>query len=120
MFKTIVAGSRYWKDYEFIKGHLDILLANKLPNVQIISGGALGVDTLGEKWALANGINPVRITAQWEKYGKAAGPIRNRQMAEMADACIVFTSGGPGSTNMINVAKELGLNLRVIGLPAHE
>jgi hypothetical protein len=45
------------------------------------------------------------------------GPVRNRAMAEAADACVVFSSGGPGSRDMMRTAEARGLPLRVIRLP---
>ena len=53
--------------------------------------------------------------ADWVKYGKAAGPIRNEEMAKYADACIVFWDGkSPGAKSMIALAKKYELKLRVI------
>jgi hypothetical protein len=54
---------------------------------------------------------PVKqFPADWNKYGKAAGPIRNAQMAKYADAVILFP-GGRGTANMRKLAKEHGLEI---------
>jgi len=45
---------------------------------------------LGERFAAENGIKVERFCAQWEKYGRVAGPIRNRKMAQMCDIVICF------------------------------
>lgn len=94
--KVIIAGGR---DYQFTKK--DIAFLDKVaPAIhEVVSGGATGADRCGEDWARSRNI-PVRVyTADWDKHGKAAGPIRNGQMAEYADAVILFP-GGRGTDNM--------------------
>lgn len=81
---------------------------------EVLSGGARGADKLGERWAVDNDIPYELWLADWEKHGKAAGQIRNRQMAENAEALIAFWDGrSRGTKNMIDTAKELGLEVRV-------
>ena len=87
-FKVIVAGGREFTNYEFVREKLLFFLQNKLPNVTIISGGATGADALGEQFAKENNLELIVVPANWEKYGRAAGPRRNAEMAEMADALI--------------------------------
>lgn len=60
---------------------------------EVVSGVAHGVDKLGERWAQAHKIPVKQFPAQWNKYGNAAGPIRNREMAEYADALIAVWDG---------------------------
>lgn len=56
--------------------------------------------------------------ADWKKYGRSAGPRRNRQMAEYADAAIVFWDGkSRGTQNMIQQMRELGKPVEVIIYP---
>lgn len=70
----------------------------------------LRADACGEAWAKENGI-PVRVfPADWGTHGKAAGPMRNWQMARYADAVALFP-GGPGTTDMY--AKAITAKLRV-------
>jgi len=58
---------------------------------------------LGERWARTNGIKIKEMPANWNAHGKAAGPIRNREMATYADAAIIIWDGtSNGSRNMIN------------------
>lgn len=90
-------------------------LQNKLPNVTIISGGATGADALGEQFAKANNLELIVVPANWEKYGRAAGPKRNAEMAEMIDALIAFWDGkSRGTKNMIETAEKKGLLVRVV------
>lgn len=114
-FKVIIAGTRTFNDYKLLKEKVDYLLKEKKKNHEIIivSGGATGADSLGEKYALENNYNVIRMEAEWDKYGKAAGPIRNRNMAEIADACIVFWDRkSKGALNMIHEADKKGIKVQ--------
>jgi ABC-type Fe3+-hydroxamate transport system substrate-binding protein len=56
------------------------------------------------------GQEPTRCRAEWEKYGKRAGPVRNRQMLELKpDGVVAFDTGGPGTRDMITAAQEAGV-----------
>lgn len=107
--KTIISGGRNYKftkkDFEF----LSVILNTEIIT-EIVSGGAPGADSDGEKWALSNGIPVKRFLADWKIHGRAAGPIRNRQMAQYAEALITFP-GGRGSKNMIEQAIANGLKI---------
>ena len=113
--KVIVAGSRDFKDYALLKEFLDKLVIFRSDFTEIVSGTASGADKFGERYAQEHNLAIKRFPADWEKYGKAAGHIRNRQMAEYADACVVFWDGqSKGSVNMAKVARELKLPLVVV------
>ena len=113
-FKVIVAGSRGFVDYQFLKYKLDKLLINKL-DICIISGGAKGADTLGERYAKENNMHLLIFKAGWDRYGKSAGYRRNYLMAKKADACVVFWDGkSKGSKHMIDIAKEFKIPVRVV------
>ena len=113
--KVIVAGSRDFEDYALLKKFLDKLVIFRSDFTEIVSGTARGADKLGERYAQEHNLAIKRFPADWEKYGKAAGHIRNRQMAEYADACVVFWDGqSKGSANMVKVALELKLPLVIV------
>ena len=82
----------------------------------LIHGAANGADTLAGKWAEINNIAVRAFPADWKRYGKSAGPIRNRQMLEdgRPDLVIAFR-GGDGTQNMINQAKRRGV--KVVQIP---
>lgn len=100
--KTIIAGSRTFNDAHLLKDKLDAYRKEHMIT-EIVSGGASGADALGEAYAILNGIQIKMFNADWNKHGRAAGPIRNRQMAEYADALIVVWDGtSKGTKNMID------------------
>lgn len=108
-YRLVVAGCRDYNDYSVasveIEKHIQTLDANR--SVIIISGCAEGADKLGERYATEHHLNIERYPAEWEKYGKYAGPKRNAQMAKVADGVLVFWDGkSRGTKNMIENAKK--------------
>jgi hypothetical protein len=113
--KVIIAGSRDFKDYDLLVKVCDRMLINIRPSdIEIVSGTALGADTLGERYAIERGYKIRRFHADWGKYNKGAGYIRNKEMAEYADALIAFwDSSSRGTKHMIDLAKNRGLKIKV-------
>jgi hypothetical protein len=103
--RVIIAGSR---DITDEKAVIDFVWEVPLEATEIVSGCAKGVDSIGEMIADAIGVPVKKFPADWKTHGKAAGPIRNKQMAEYADAAIVIHNGSRGSINMIDNMKKLG------------
>lgn len=83
--RTIIAGSRTITDPKVIE---EAIAASGFTITEVVCGGAAGVDTLGKDWAVLRGIPVKMFPADWDTYGKAAGPIRNAQMADYADQAI--------------------------------
>ena len=105
--KVIIAGSRNIVDYEVVKEAIE---ESQFTLKTVVSGGAKGVDSLGEQYAEAMNIPLHVYKADWERHGRAAGPIRNRKMAENADALIAIWDGkSRGTKNMIETAQKLKL-----------
>ena len=116
-FRVIIAGSRDFTDYQFLRQKCDAILSSKRQdsNIVIISGTARGADRLGEQYAREHGYQIERYPADWDNDGHAAGPIRNARMADNADALIACWDGrSRGTKNMIETAKVKGLAVRVI------
>lgn len=107
--KVIIAGGR---DYRLTKSDFGVLdeFAKGFGVTEVVSGGARGVDSDGEKWAEKNGYTVKRFPADWDAYGSAAGPMRNAAMAAYADALIAF-KGGKGTANMVKQARAKGLQV---------
>ena len=115
MFRVIVCGSRSFADFALLRSTLDVLLSRRLPDVVILSGGARGADQLAERYAALRGLTVERFPAQWERFGRSAGYIRNRQMAQCADAIVAFWDGcSRGTQHMISLASKLGIPYRII------
>jgi len=103
--KVIIAGSRDITNYNVVKRA--IRKAAQKRNIHpttILSGGCRGVDGYGQLYAQKYDI-PVKIyPAKWNKYGRAAGPRRNRKMSKKADALIAVWDGqSTGTKNMIDI-----------------
>jgi hypothetical protein len=112
--KVIIAGGRDFNDYERLKIVCDFTLSN-YNNIEVVSGCAKGADELGERYASEKGFKVIKFPAKWEEHGKSAGPIRNKEMAEYSDACILFWDGkSKGTKSMMNLAVRKKLKLRVI------
>jgi len=102
------------RDYHEYDTLLAAVAESKFEITEVVSGGASGVDALGERYAKENGI-PLRIfPADWDKHGNAAGPIRNKQMADYADALIALWDGqSKGTASMVSLAKLRGLKIYI-------
>ena len=108
--KVIIAGGRNITDYKFVSDAMSHdgaqYIVSKL--TEVVSGGAKGVDYLGESWAEISN-KPYKIfKANWKKHGRAAGPIRNEEMGDYADALIAVWDGkSSGTKHMINYMRKL-------------
>jgi len=112
--KIIIAGGRNFTNYKKLCKVCDNILQNQ-NNIEIVSGAYYkGADKLGEQYAKERGYKIIRFPANWNKYGKAAGPNRNQQMANYADALIAFWDGkSRGTLNMIDLAKSRNLKINI-------
>lgn len=109
--KIIIAGTRSFTDYRAVVAAVELSGWGK-EITQIVSGCAKGVDALGEKYASINNIDVMYFPAEWVRHGPQAGPVRNRRMAEYADALIALWDGrSPGTANMISEAAKHGLQV---------
>ncbi len=116
--RTIIAGSRTITD----QTEVDLAVKNSgFTITSVLSGGAHGVDTLGEAWATANSIAYIVCEADWKTHGKAAGPIRNSLMAASADALILVWDGkSRGSSDMLAKANARGLKVYIHLVPGEK
>ena len=117
IYKIIIAGGRDFMDYNLLKEKVNKILQEKkvTHKIVIISGCARGADTLGLRYASENTFDVEEYPADWDKYGKKAGYMRNVEMAKNADALIAFWDGkSKGTKHMIDIATERNLPIRVI------
>lgn len=113
--KYIIAGGRDFNDYNRLARECaKIIFFNKL-RPSVVSGCCPnGADSLGIRWANKESLEIERFPAEWDKHGKAAGAIRNMEMAQNADALIAFWDGkSPGTKNMIENAHKARLETHV-------
>ena len=116
-YRVIIAGSRSFNDYVLLREQCLSILQEKMRThrVIIVSGHARGADSLGERFA-----NEFRLPfelhpAKWRLLGKAAGMVRNAEMAKCSDALIAFWDGeSRGTRHMISFARKRGLEVSVI------
>jgi hypothetical protein len=109
--KTIIAGGRTVTKPILL---LEAVNIAGFTITEVVCGKACGADTLGEEWAKERNIPITYFPADWEKYGKSAGFIRNAQMADHAEALIALWDGSSkGTGNMIELAKKKGLKIYI-------
>lgn len=108
--KVAVIGSRGFNDYEKMKSVL-----NNITISEIISGGAIGADSLGAKYANENSISLCVFLPDWKKYGKGAGFIRNKLIVDNSDMVVAFWDGkSKGTKNSIDYSKKINKKVIII------
>ena len=100
--RVVIAGSRTVDDFTLVCKAIE---GSGFEITELVSGTAKGADSLGEWWAGINSVPIKKFPANWDKYGKAAGPIRNAEMADYADAAIVVVKDK--STGAMNMIKQM-------------
>ena len=114
--RIVIAGCRDFCDYGIAKEYIDECLSEISENNTFIfvSGACRGADMLGEQYAKEHGFEIESYPAQWDLYGRSAGPIRNKKMAEVSDLVICFWDGqSRGTRTMIQYAEQLGKTVKV-------
>lgn len=112
---VIVAGGRDFNQRRVIFSTLDALY-QAAGLTEIVHGGASGADTLAGEWARGEGVPQVVYKADWDKHGKAAGPMRNRAMAQHGIDLLIAFPGGAGTGSMITTARQYDIPvLRIAG-----
>ena len=112
--KVIVRGGRDFDDRERLYGELDRLHDARTFRL-VIAGGARGADTLAVDWARFRGVAYEVYMADWKKFRRRAGPIRNQRMlVEGKPDLVVAFAGGHGTAGMVALAREAGVEIIVI------
>lgn len=125
MMRIVIAGSRGFEDYALLEQTLEHILDKQIEPVELVSGHAKGADLLAERFAKENDLPIHIIKPDWKTYGRAAGPIRNRQMLDYAmeelSLVVAFWDGkSKGTKNTINTAKSLGIPVEIILFSSEE
>jgi len=108
--KVAVVGSRAFNKYDLMVKEL-----NKYDIDTIISGGAYGADKLAETYAKEKGIKLQIIYPDWKRYGRAAGPIRNKEIISLCDIVVAFwDEKSPGTYSSINLGRNANKEVHVV------
>ena len=115
--RIIVCGSRNFCDQDLFDHNMDALLSS-CHNPEIISGHARGADKIGELYAKTHGIPCKIFPAQWDKYGKRAGYLRNQEMLQYAIqttpvVAAFWDEQSRGTADMIRISKAAGAEVHV-------
>ena len=106
MFKVLITGGREYSNRKYVFEYLDEF-HKATPISLLIHGGATGADYLAGEWAKSREIPFKVYPAEWKKYGKRAGPIRNQQMLdEESPEFVIAFPGNSGTKDMINKAEK--------------
>jgi len=109
--KVIVCGGRYFKSPAFVWTELD-KLHKEYNFTDLMQGGATGVDTFAREWACTKPeIQRWTCKAEWDKYGPAAGSIRNARMLEWKPDLVIAFPGNRGTADMISKAYAAGVKV---------
>lgn len=116
-FRILVTGSRDWADEKAIRDAImgALVRAGRVDpppdRVVLVHGACRGADILAERVAAAWQIPTEAHPADWDRHGRQAGPIRNRQMVELgADVVLAFPLGAsPGTRGCIELAEAAGI-----------
>ena len=117
---VLVTGSRYWTNRQTIHDTLKELPKDTL----IIQGGARGADTLAREVAEELGLEVKTFKAEWDKYGRSAGPIRNQRMLDETHPSLVLVfhsdiEHSKGTKDMVERVRKTAIPIRVIRLGIH-
>lgn len=116
-FKVIIAGGRNFNNFPLLRTKMDEFLVNKIKTHQIVivSGGARGADTLGEKYGKLKGFKIIRIKANWNKHGKAAGFVRNKEMLDIANGVVCcWDKVSKGTGHLVKITKQTSTPINFI------
>jgi hypothetical protein len=115
--KIGIIGSRTFNNYELLKEVMGDYLNrdNGLNCELVVSGGANGADSLGERWARENNIQTLIFKPDWKKYGKSAGFIRNEDIIKNSDFVVAFWDEiSKGTKSSINLAIKHDIPVRIV------
>lgn len=113
--RVLVCGSRTFNDYELMK---EVLGVRHITT--IIHGKARGADSLAGRYSEELSIDVIEFPAEWDKYGRSAGHIRNGQMVTEGKPHLVIAfwdRSSRGTQDMINQAEKAGVPVEVVDIP---
>lgn len=119
--RVVVAGSRDLTDDRLVE---EAVRLSGFTVTTVISGAARGIDQMGERWAEGQGVPVERFPADWGRYGRSAGYVRNKAMVEAAaqapegGAVIAVWNGiSRGTKHTIDIARQRGVPVFILRVP---
>ena len=110
MNNVAIIGGRSFTDYNFMKAKVESWEEEHGSFKTVVSGAAIGADTLAVKYADEHSKQKLIYPANWSKYGRAAGPIRNKLICECSDVILAFpTTDSIGTYDTIRQAKAFDI-----------
>lgn len=108
--RVLVCGGRHYDDMRSVYRELDSLRREHGP-LTVIQGGATGADKLAREWTYLqkDKVTLINVPADWNKHGRAAGPIRNAEMLDENPDLVLAFPGGTGTADMVRRAKARGV-----------
>lgn len=112
---VLICGSRNWNNFKVIEDFISTLPKDTI----IIEGDCRGADKISGYLARQHGLLVIRVSAKWEKYGLAAGPIRNQKMLDTykPDLVVAFHNhieDSKGTKDMVERALRYGIEVKII------
>lgn len=112
--RVLICGDRHWFDWQAIDTYVSLLPVGSV----VIQGEAPGADSAAREAAVAHGYAFESYPADWATYGRAAGPIRNKQMLTegQPDLVVAFhddLENSKGTMNMISQARKAGVPVQI-------
>lgn len=108
--RVIIAGGRDFNDYDLLRSKADLIAIDT-----VVCGMAKGADALGYRYAQELKLGIKKFPAEWDHFGKRAGPIRNAQMGDYADMLLAFWDGkSRGTAHMIDYMNKKGKQVIVV------
>ena len=114
---AIVGGRDYDEDFDVFDDLLNNTITEhtKSNGIEIVSGGARGVDSMAERYAEHHGLTMKVFKADWDRYSRSAGYIRNAEIAKYSDMCIALWDGkSKGTKNTISLFKKMNKTVVII------
>lgn len=112
--RIIVTGGRDFADRELVYATLDAVRA-RFGEIILSHGDGRGCDQLCDDWARSRGVMTERYPADWDRYGRSAGPRRSAEMIRAGGALLVAFPGGRGTRGAISMAERAGIPVQRVG-----
>lgn len=120
--RVLITGSRDWQRPQAVTNALDDLLNSHTADPLVVVHGAChtGADRIAQDWARRHAVRDEPHPAEWTRYGRRAGPLRNQAMVDLgADVCLAFpTALSRGTRDCMQRAVAAGIRIINLGDPS--